>query len=259
LTDVAAALADLLGDGAWLGWVVFLRVGAAMALLPAFGSDAIPVRMRLALGLAFTAIVAPAVADRVAVPAPDLPTLVGLSVTEAAAGLALGASVRLMFWLLQTLGTIAAQAISLAQLLGSEAVDPQPAFAQLLLVAGLALAALMGLHVRIAEALIVSYDTLPAGGPIPARDLAHWAVAGVSEMFTTAFSLAAPFLIASVIYNLALGVINRAMPQLMVAFVGAPAITAGGLFLLMIAAPVLLPLWSDLLVARLAAPFAVAP
>lgn len=40
-----------------------------------------------------------------------------------------------------------------------------------------------------------------------------------------------------------LGVINKAMPQLMVAFVGAPLITAGGLFILCLAAPVMLAVW----------------
>ncbi|MFC3118840.1 flagellar biosynthetic protein FliR [Jhaorihella thermophila] len=36
------------------------------------------------------------------------------------------------------------------------------------------------------------------------------------------FSLSAPFVIASLLYNLTLGAINRAMPQLMVTLVGAP-------------------------------------
>ena len=58
-----------------------------------------------------------------------------------------------------------------------------------------------------------------------------------------AFTLAAPFLITAVIYNLALGVINRAMPQLMVFFVGAPVITFGGLFILMVASPMILDVW----------------
>ena len=47
-----------------------------------------------------------------------------------------------------------------------------------------------------------------------------------------AFTLAAPFVLVSVLYNLTLGVINRAMPQLMVVFVGAPVITGLGLAVL---------------------------
>jgi flagellar biosynthetic protein FliR len=58
-----------------------------------------------------------------------------------------------------------------------------------------------------------------------------------------AFPLAAPFVIGSGLYNLALGAINKAMPQLLVAFVGAPALALGGLLLMLIAAPLMVSVW----------------
>ena len=58
-------------------------------------------------------------------------------------------------------------------------------------------------------------------------------------------------------YNVALGAINRAMPQLMVAFVGAPAITAAGLLILMLAAPVILHFWGVRLDRLIADPLAM--
>ena len=60
-----AVLAEVLAlgqGGLMVAGIVFLRVGAAMALLPAFGERSIPERIRLVLALAFTAIVFPAVA-----------------------------------------------------------------------------------------------------------------------------------------------------------------------------------------------------
>jgi flagellar biosynthetic protein FliR len=87
--------------------------------------------------------------------------------------------------------------------------------------------------------------------------MADWGLAQVTRAFATGFSLAMPFVIASFLYNLALGVINRAMPQLMVAFVGAPALTAGGLVLLALSAPLVLAVWLAALNGFLAAPFAV--
>ena len=84
-----------------------------------------------------------------------------------------------------------------------------------------------------------------------------WGTARVAQAFALGFSLAAPFVIAAFAYNLALGAINRAMPQLMVAFVGAPAITAGGLLILMLAAPVILHFWSGRLDRLLADPLAL--
>jgi flagellar biosynthetic protein FliR len=44
------------------------------------------------------------------------------------------------------------------------------------------------------------------------------------------------------------------MPTLMVAFVGAPAITLGGLALLAVSAPIMLAVWGEAALALLAAP-----
>ncbi|WP_300515692.1 flagellar biosynthetic protein FliR [Aliiroseovarius sp.] len=238
-----------------LAGIVFLRVGAAMALLPAFGERSIPERIRLVLALAFTAIVFPAVATSLQTRL-DAGTLPGFFlITEAVAGLAIGIVIRLFVLALQIAGSIAAQSTSLAQIFGGDTVEPQPAIGHVLLVAGLALAVMLGLHVRLAQVLILSYDILPAG-QMPGGDLlSQWGVARIAKAFGLAFTLAAPFVIASLIYNVALGVINRAMPQLMVAFVGAPAITAAGLILLFLTAPVLLSTWIRALDLFLNAPF----
>jgi flagellar biosynthetic protein FliR len=61
------------------------------------------------------------------------------------------------------------------------------------------------------------------------------------------------------LYNLALGAINRAMPTLMVSMVGAPALTLGSLALLAIATPVILAAWLGALGEHLAQPFAILP
>ena len=161
------------------------------------------------------------------------------------AGLAIGITLRLMVLVLQTAGTIAANVTSLSQILGGASVDPQPALAHILVVAGLALAAMAGLHVKVAEALILSYDLFVPGRMILSDGFAAWGTAQIAHAFALAFTLSAPFLIVAVIYNLALGAINKAMPQLMVAFVGAPAITMAALVLMMLSAPFLLGLWRD--------------
>lgn len=229
-------------SGLILGLVVFLRVGATMALLPAFAERSVSVRIRLILTIAFTVIVAPAVAANL----PDITTPTQLATyffTETIAGLAVGAVVRFFFLALQMAGSIAAQSTSLSQIFGGATADPQPAIGHVLLVSGLALAVMADLHLRIAQMLILSYEVFPLGQLPDGQIFSGWAVTRVAHAFGMAFALAAPFVVASLIYNIALGVINRAMPQLMVAFVGAPAITAGGLALLLVSAPFLLQVW----------------
>ena len=259
MSELASEIMTLSGGWAWVLVAVFLRIGAAMALLPAFGEHMVPIRIKLALAIAFTIIVAPAVVPIIDLPEPSLPALVRLAASETICGLALGIAIRMMVWLLQVAGSIAAQSTSLAQILGATGVDPQPAISQLLVISGLALACATGLHVRMAETLIVSYEVMSIGQFPVASDMSRWGVGLVAHMFSTAFTFAAPFVIASLIYNVALGVINRAMPQLMVAFVGAPAITAGGLILLLLTAPLVLSLWLEALHLRLANPFGALP
>jgi flagellar biosynthetic protein FliR len=239
----------------WHLFSVFLRVAAVASMLPAFGEQSVPARVKLMVGIAFTLIVAPAlnIAD-----VPDsMSGLYLFCLCEILAGLALGIGIRLFVLSLQTAGSIAAQSTSLSQVLGGAAVDPLPAMGYILIVGALALAVIAGLHVKAAEFLILSYDFFPIGEFVLASDFGHWGTQQVSRAFTLAFTLAAPFVIISVLYNFALGAINKAMPQLMVAFVGAPVITLGGLFILMIAAPAMLSVWMSALDGYLSNPLAV--
>ena len=246
-----------LNSAIWHGFVVFCRVAALAAVLPAFGEQTLPARVKLAAALAFTLIVAPAL-PIIPPPGPiGSVTLVILS--EVVAGLAIGIGLRLFVLALQTAGSIAAQSTSLSQVLGGAAVDPLPAMGYILVIAGLALAVMAGLHVKVAQLIILSYDFMPVGRFVNAADVSEWGTRQVAHAFSLAFTLAAPFVILSVLYNFALGAINRAMPQLMVAFVGAPVITLGGLALLLISAPYMLTVWLNTMDRYLANPFGVLP
>lgn len=257
MTSTLADLMELTDAFLWQGFAVFLRVSAVVSLLPAFGEQSVPARVKLGIALAFTMIIAPAIAE------PNVPmrfdTVIWMSLTEIAAGLILGIGIRLFILALQTAGSIAAQSTSLAQILGGAMAEPVPAMGHILVMGGLALAVMTGLHVRVAEMLIFSYEMLPMGQMPNGSDVAEWGIDQIRRAFSLAFTLAAPFVILSVLYNLALGVINKAMPQLMVAFVGAPVITAGGLMLLCLASPLLLETWLNSLNSFIANPLEQVP
>ena len=268
------ALLDLT-QTALLGFIlVFARVSGVMLLLPAFGERTIPARVRLGAALAFALVVWPLLAPGLQAVDATRPFLLML-VIEVSIGLLLGLAIRLMVLALQLAGSIAAQSTSLAQIAGAGIApepmpaignvlmlagvtpDPMPAIGNLLLLAGITLAVASGLHVKAAVAMARSYEILPMGLPVPAADVAIWGTARIAQAFALGFSLAAPFVIAAFAYNLALGAINRAMPALMVAFIGAPAITAGAMLLLMLATPVILHFWSQRLDLLLADPLAL--
>lgn len=224
------------------GFYVFLRVAPIVGFMPGFGESVVPARVKLVLALCFTLAMLPAVPPVVSMEGRE-PFFLQRLATETTIGLFLGLSLRLFVIALQTAGSMAAQATSLAQLFAGAAAEPMPAIGHMLVICGLAFAMLMGLPVRAVELLDMSYRALPIGTVPDLPLLAEWASELVARCFALAFSISAPFLVMSVLYNLTLGVINRAMPQLMVAFVGAPVITAGGLIFLVIFGPLMLSIW----------------
>ncbi|MEN8951484.1 flagellar biosynthetic protein FliR [Planktotalea arctica] len=241
------ALLPSLWEPLAFGFLAMLfRVSALVAMLPALGEVSIPARIKLGLAICMTMVIYPII------PLPDVQVIegaerYGLLLSEIGVGLWFGLLLRVFVFCLQTAGSIAAQSTSLSQILGTAGVEPLPAMGHVITMAGLTLALTLGLHVSAVQYLIGSYALFPMGDFPDLGVLAETGVAQIAWGFKLAFTLAAPFIILSLLYNLTLGVINRAMPQLMVAFVGAPVITAGALFLLAIALPSMLGTWVDAL------------
>lgn len=235
LLEILARYQDDAGAIIAAGFLVFLRIGAAMATLPALGEQSIPVRVRLVLTLVLTAAIAPSV--------PQSPVPIASAFfPEVVIGLFLGITLRFFIFALMTAGTIAANATSLSQLFAPGA-EPQTAVSQLLVMGGLAVALQLDLHLKLVSFLLVSYTVFPIGEWPNSEEIANWGVEHTARMFSLALKLSMPFVIVSLLYNLALGVINRAMPQLMVMFVGAPALSLVGLILIALVVPAAIGVW----------------
>ncbi|MGX0974689.1 flagellar biosynthetic protein FliR [Roseovarius sp. MBR-51] len=237
----------------WLHAQVFMRVAPIIGLLPGFGEQSVPMRIKVVLVFAFTLISALAIAPDLLdhVHAPSALTIL----SETLVGLIIGIGLRLFLMAIQMAGSIAAQSTSLSQILGNASLTPMPSIGHLLATGGVALMMIMDLHVRVAELIILSYRVFPVQGVLEVSAITQWGVSQIAHAFSLGFMLAAPFVLVSVLYNLTLGVINRAMPQMMVAFVGAPAITALALFVLMLVAPALLMAWAQAFAGFVANPF----
>lgn len=255
---IPVPFAGLFDDAAGLVLVamaVFARVGAAAFLVPGLGERSLPVRIRLTAALAITLVLAPVVA-RFAPQAPTTPIgLAAVLMAEAASGLVIGLAFRFLVFALQTAGMIAAQHLSVAQMFGAGvAPEPEPTIATLLAMGGITLALMAGLHIHLVAALARLYAVLPFGRFPLGSDLAAWSVARFSEAFLLGAALAAPFVAVGFTYNLALGALNRAMPQLLVALVGVPALVWVGMVVLALVLPALMDAWTDRLETVMADP-----
>lgn len=227
---------------------VFTRISALVFFLPGLGEHTVSTRVRLAAAMAITLIIAPIVLAQTETAPTGASAMTSILAAEAVSGALLGFSIRVLVFILQTAGSIAAQHTSLAQIFGSSIDNqPEPPISSLLMIAGVALALASGLHFHAVNALAVSFNVLPFGVFPGAGETGAWAADRAAFAFSAALSLALPFVILGFIYNLAIGAANRAMPQLMVAFVGAPAITLAGLVLLALAAPAMFAVWLDMI------------
>lgn len=247
--DVLAPLSPYLEAGApaiILIGAIFSRISAIAFLTPGIGERAVPVRVRLTVAIAITIVIAPMVLTPEMRPPSEPAAIAALYAAEALSGLLIGFALRIMVFILQIAGAITAQSLSLAQLFGpTVGFDSESPFAAILVMAGVALAAATGLHIHLVGAIADVYEALPFGLFPGAEETGEWSTNRVGAALFKSLALSSPFVILGFLYSLALAAASRAMPQLMAAFVGAPAITLAGMALFAAAAPILLFEWLE--------------
>ena len=159
-------------------------------------------------------------------------------------GLFLGVSLRLVIWMLTIAGAIIAQSIGLAQFLGVALEhEAQTITANMLSMAGAAILLTADYHVSVFVSLLNLYSQIPVGGQ-DVMDQAFF-IDSIYSALGFAALLAWPFVAVNLIYNVCLGFIHKALPQMMVAFVGAPFMVGAGLFMLAVSIASLLFVWKD--------------
>jgi flagellar biosynthetic protein FliR len=89
-----------------------------------------------------------------------------------------------------------------------------------------------GLYALPLTALAGSYRLVPPGTLLPAGDGAAAAVRTVGMVFALALRLASPFLLAGIVWHVAIGLMARLVPRLQIYFVAMPGQILGGLLLL---------------------------
>lgn len=193
-------------------------------LLPGFGEVFVPSRVRLLLALAVTLVVTPLVAPSLP-PVPDGPlAMFGTLGAELAVGLFLGALARMMVAALHIAGVIAGFQTSLgnAQLFDPLSSEQGSLIGSLLHVMGVFVIFAANLHHMMLGALVGSYELFVPGAPLPVGDLSGAAVRAVGSSFVLAMQIAAPVIVAGMLFYLALGLLARLMPQVQVFFIAIP-------------------------------------
>ncbi|MBE7211947.1 MAG: flagellar biosynthetic protein FliR [Gluconacetobacter diazotrophicus] len=203
-----------------------------MTVLPAFGEASLPTVVKAGLAMGLSLLLLPVVQPLL--PHAGLPPLAvsGCVLHEAAVGLLLGWLARLAANALPVSGQVAALQIGLSSVLQT---DPDlgaqtSALARLLSLAAPVLILATGLYALPLRALAGSYAVFPPGtAALPAGDVADAVARATEASFVLAIELAAPLIVAGLVWQCLLGLLARLVPSLQVYNLSLPGQVLGGL------------------------------
>ena len=204
------------------------RVLALLASAPPFSNAVLPIRVRLILGLAITAAIAPGIDNPQGI---EPASAAGLLIVaeQMLIGYAMGFSMRLVFSALDLAGSVFSYQMGLGFATSYDPMSTSQTLVVSEVLSFLALLVFLAINGHLMEisTLMQSFRVLPIG-VFPAN--ASWsnlANAGII-VFSTGLLLALPIVVTLLITNTALGILARVSPQLNLIVIGFPiTITLG--------------------------------
>lgn len=231
-----------------LFFLVFIRVGAIVVMLPILGDRSTPVRIKVGLSLLIALLVIPFV--RMPGGLSDDVFSLGMKMGgELLIGVILGFASRLLFEGIQMAGQLIGfqMGFSIVNIIDPVTSEQVSIIAEIqYLLAGLLFLAVDGHHLLL-QAVSESYAVVPVLGFHMTGALTQSLVDLTRDMFVVAMKVSAPIIVALVFANIGLGLVARTVPQINIFIVGFPLQIAIGLIGLGLTAPVFLHLTTGLI------------
>ena len=208
----------------WAAALVFTRIGAMVMLVPGIGETFVPIRLRLTLGLTLSLCILPFAAPTLPALPATVDVMAGYIIKEALIGLMIGGLLRMFIAALTTAGELVSlqTTLSFAQTANPTQAQPTTSVSTFLMLVGLTLVFDTDLHRMFIAAMVHSYALFPANHVLPLMDAGTMATQTVGKTFALGLQLAAPVIVFSLVFNLAAGLIGRAMPQFQIFFAATP-------------------------------------
>jgi len=197
------------------------RIAGIFLVAPVFGSSAIPARLRGFMSL----VIALAVVGRLAGPA-NLPEhwleLAILLGSEVAVGATIGYVAALVLAGVELGAVHVAQqmGVALAEVFNPQAQDGSGMMRRALGLLAVVIFLTIGGHRALIAALLRTFDTVPPGGFAGGQAVLNMVVAVLAASFTLALKVAAPVLVALLLATVALGLLQKTIPQCNILSIG---------------------------------------
>lgn len=232
-------LSELLNLNLFHVLLVFVRLSATFMLLPGFSAHYINTKSRLLLAVAITVLVTPMLSPLLPAIPEQMSVLVTLLVLETFYGVFLGLLTQAVMASMHLAGTSIGQNTGLMNAMVFDPITEQQGAMVVGALSNIVLVSLfvMDMHHLMIKAVVASYELLPVGTtPIAGDHLTTFL-----DLFATSFAIglqmSAPFIVAGIVFQSAMGLMARLSPQMNVFFVALPLQILLGLAMLWVALP----------------------
>lgn len=204
--------------------LIFARIGVAFSVMPGFGSQQVPMPMRLTFALLVTLVVTPVLQPILPAEPTATSVLALLLTSEILTGAFLGMIPRIFMGALQTAGTLMAMLASMANAFVMDPIAEQQSsiLATFLSTVAITMIFVTDTHHLMLTAIVDSYSIFVPAEGIVVADISEYFARKVADSFRIGVQLSSPLIVAGLAYYVGLGIMGRLMPQLPVFFFGMP-------------------------------------
>lgn len=212
--------------------MVLFRISGIMVVAPFFGSAGVPGKVKVGLSLILAIALWPVLGQQMFVP-PTLPAIIAAALAELLVGLTIGLSVAIIFAGVQLAATTISQqmGIGLADVFNPEFGESSDVLGVLSYWVGLMIFLAIGGHRMLIGSLLDSFVLIPPGGFVVNDKVIGLLAGALSSAFVMAFKMSLPVVLALFLASIALGLINRTVPQLNILTAGFAIRTSVGMLL----------------------------
>lgn len=218
----------------WPYILVMSRLTGAIITLPGFSEPYVSGRIRLFLSLGLTIAITPLVSESLVNATIGSYHAILLIASEFLIGAFLGLIAKCIVSSLDVAGSVIGFQISLANAFVFNPSQAQQTniVGALLTTSAILLIFAMDLHYLMINGIIDSYSIITVGGLMPFEQMAETMTSVVGKSFLLGAKLSAPFIILGTTIIMALGLLNRLMPQVQIYFISQPFILGVGFLVL---------------------------
>lgn len=232
---------DLLQNHVAAFLLVLTRTSGLFIIAPVFGSQNVPIRIRVGLAFAIALLLFPVLDEKY--PVLEVPaTILGYSLAvigELFIGWLIGMVAYVVIVAINMAGKVMDMQVGFAMV---NVMDPTTNQQNALIGSFLynlciIIFLVMNGHHMLLSALVGSFDSIPLMGINPSTDLSRLMIDYTGGIFVTGMKVALPVTFAILMVNVGLGVLARTMPQMNIFVIGIPLQLTIGIFVLMILVP----------------------